>query len=54
VADPALAARVDVDFLAGSLVEAAHFARTVADAVLERDPDETAAELDLSELGSIG
>ena len=54
VADPALAACVDVDFLAGSLVEAAHFARTVADAVLERDPDETAAELDLSELGSIG
>src|SRR5664280_1971263 len=54
VADPALAARVDVDFRAGSLVEAAHFARTVADAVLERDPDEAAAELDLSELGSIG
>jgi methanogenic corrinoid protein MtbC1 len=52
VADPAVAARVDVDFRAGSLVEAARFARTVADAVPERDLDRAPAEPDLSELGS--
>jgi len=52
VADPAVGDRVDVDFLAGSLVEAARFARTVADSMPERDPDEALVELDLPEIDS--
>lgn len=39
-ADPAVAGRVDVDFLAGSLVEAARFARTVAASLPPGDAEE--------------
>ena len=53
-ADPAVAARIEVDFLAGSLVEAARFARTVADSLPESDPDEHLVELDSVGPGSAG
>lgn len=52
VTDPALAARVEVDFLAESLVEAARLARAVAIALPHRDPDEAAAAPGLSALDS--
>ncbi len=43
-ADPAVAERVEVDFLAGSLVDAARFARAVAVSLPGRGPDEETAE----------
>jgi methanogenic corrinoid protein MtbC1 len=46
VADPTVAERLDVDFVADSLVAAARFARTVAAALPERDPDQGPAGLD--------
>jgi methanogenic corrinoid protein MtbC1 len=42
--DPALAERLDVDFLAGSLVDAARFAGAVADSLPERGPEDETAE----------
>jgi methanogenic corrinoid protein MtbC1 len=47
-ADPAVAGRLDVDFVADSLVAAARFARTIADALPESDPDQGAAGPDSS------
>ena len=38
-ADPAVAGRIDVDFVTDSLVAAAGFARTVADGLPQGDPD---------------
>jgi len=46
VADPAVAGRLDVDFVADSLAAAARFARTVADALPESDPDQGPARPD--------
>ena len=45
-ADSTVAARLEVDFVAGSLVEAARLARTVAVSVPEGNPEEEPAELD--------
>ena len=45
-ADSAVAVRVEVDFLATSLVAALRFARTVAVSLPEGNPDEELAELD--------
>jgi methanogenic corrinoid protein MtbC1 len=45
-ADPAVAGRLDVDFVADSLAAAARFARTIADALPESDPDQGPARPD--------
>jgi methanogenic corrinoid protein MtbC1 len=45
-ADSTVAARLEVDFVAGSLVEAARLARTVAVSLPEGNPEEEPAELD--------